>query len=154
MAAEIVMATETHMLELISGMRPDDAAECFVSGSTPEATVRESVGESTVCHAMLVDGAVAAVGGLGEVRGSMIGGHSAQAWLLTSGVVESKKLSFHRAIRLWLEVVSEMVDLVWALVDARYERCLDWLRALGFSTGRTIPIGPNRAPFVYVWKEF
>lgn len=151
---EIVRATVDHARQLVATMRPDDAAECWSTGSTPADVVAQSLRESQVAHTLLIDGKVAALGGYAEPYGAVLGPRVAQVWLLTSKLVEQRKVSFHKGVRLWLQALRlQPIDSVWALVIADYRRCLYWLETLGFEVGSTVRVGPRATQFVYVMKE-
>lgn len=152
MAVELREPTRDDIEELVARIRPMDRLECECMGFTVDAMVRASIDGSIACQAMLIDGQLAAIGGVGAPPGGFIDRHDAPGWLLTTDTVALYPVAFHRAVRQWLLMASALVDSVWALVHADYSVSIKWLERLGFSLGPVLPCGPNRARFIYAHK--
>ncbi len=145
--------TEGHALELGRTLREADAAECAALGLEPSRAPLESWRAADFCTTLLLGGRVAAIGGLRLDAGPALGPRTAQAWVLTSALVEQAPHAFHREVKEGLRQAHRYADVLWNQVDARYFVCLRWLLALGFAVGAARPLGPHGRLFHLVTKE-
>src|SRR3954470_20102838 len=124
-------------------MRREDVAEVLALGFQDARTaVWHSLSQSTVAFALLFDGEVAAVFGVGRAENGV-----ACVWALTGRAVHVHPRAFIRASRPILHMLLSECGVLCNVVDARYEASVRWLRWLGFSVGPAIPIGPEGIPF-------
>lgn len=124
----VVPATPAHMAELQAGLREADKVEVIGMGSTVEESFRVTWRRSLLTQTVLVDGRVAAVGGVG---GSALGGVG-QPWMLTTSLFERIPVFMVkeglRQVDSWLAIFSRLESLV----DARYGRACGFLEVIGF----------------------
>jgi hypothetical protein len=146
---EVVPATDELAAQLVASMRQADVAEVLAHGfDAPATAVAESIRKSAHAFAMLINGEVAAVFGVGPVEPPEDGFPACCCiWALTSRTVDKHPRAFARASR---PIVAALVDhcgTVWNYVDARYTTAVRWLEWLGFRVGAAVPFGPNGEPF-------
>lgn len=152
---EFAPTTKEHLIQLAYTMREADAAECLALGLSRSGAVFDSWKASHCGSTLLVDGQVlACVGLVLEPQSSILAPRRACVWLLTSRLVDGHHVAFHRAAKAWLRRASDVVDVIWNYVDARYAAALRWLRALGFVVHPATPQGPLELPFHLAVKEF
>jgi len=99
--ATIVPATREHAVALAQSMRPADVAEVEAAGQEPLIAVLESIERSEVSWALLHDGVVGTIIGVGPVSVGSIatGGEVGQLWFLTAHSFGKHPRPFMRAIR-------------------------------------------------------
>ena len=151
---QVVPTTKVHTVRLGCWMRPADVAECRALGLGAIEAAYESWKASDYCSTLLVGGEVAAVGGLVLDEGeTALGARRAQAWLLTSKLVDAYPMALHRTAKAWLAQAEQKAGVLWNHVDARYESSLRWLARLGFVVHPARPHGPLELPFHLVTRE-
>lgn len=140
MTIEIVPATMAHARAL--ALRPGDAMEIAALGVTKEAALHDSMVRSLWAETYLVDGAPAAMLGLG--LSAFVGGHGVP-WMLTGPLCERHKKRFlvesRRQVARMLDRISPLVNYV----HADYGRAVRWLEWLGFTLDPPAPL--HGAPF-------
>lgn len=131
---------------LASCLRPGDRAEIDAIGKDPRVVLRASFRSSlTPPRAILVDGEIAAICGLG---GDILSDMGAP-WLMTAHAAERVSprvfLSIARAELAAMLAVKPQLEN-W--VDARYGKAVRLLEVLGFAVdAEPVPVGPKRAMF-------
>lgn len=150
----VVPTTRQHTVRLGCWMRPADVAECRALGLGAIEAAYESWRASAFASTLLIDGEVAAIGGLVLDDGeTALAPRRGQAWLLTSGLVDTYPMALHRTAKAWLHVAERHAAVLWNHVDARYESSLRWLARLGFVVHPARPHGPLEQPFHLVTRE-
>lgn len=148
MTPQVVPAVPAHMDELAQDLREGDRIEIIGMGSTVEHSLRLTWRRSLMTTAVLVDGRVAAVGGVG---GSAVGG-TGQPWMLTTTLFERIPIFMVkegiRQTQGWLRIFERLESLV----DARYGRACGYLEVLGFQLERAQMI-PAGIPVRRFWIE-
>jgi hypothetical protein len=131
-------------------MRPGERAEAIAMGKEPRRLLRASYRNSLVPpKAAFVDGAIAAIWGLG---GDILSDTGAP-WLVTAGAIERVPVSFVRIARLELMLMLEVRPHLENYVAADYRKAIRLLETLGFILEVPEPIGPKRALFRRFWIE-
>lgn len=133
---EVVKATEAHLVEVAAHMRPGDRLEVEEAdefGLGPLAVLRASVALSDSARTLLIDDVPAAVFGVT---------HGHRPWALTAEVVDRHPVAFFKASKRLLADMLRRYPRLEQCVDARYERAVAWLAALGF----TIATDPHPCP--------
>lgn len=131
----IVPASFDHIVGL--ELRAEDAAEVAAFGVTKDGALRESIARSLWAETYLVDGAPAAIVGLG--RSALLGGHGVP-WALTGPAVERhRKLFLVESRRQVARMRDEAAPLV-NYVHAGHRRALRWLAWLGFAIEPARPL--------------
>lgn len=142
MAPEFTPVTPGLVKKLADSMREADALECRALGLSPLEAVSSSVIASTDSVALVREGEVLAIAGL-LLETRLLGPRVAQAWVLTSRLVDTYPMSFHRAARAFLRAAALQADVLYNRVDARYVRSVRWLEQLGFVVLPPRPYGPE-----------
>lgn len=136
-----------HARELADHMRAEDRAEVEAMGHTPhEAMERALQVSGRDCYAMLIDGKVAAVGGVATFN---LLARAGSPWLLTTVLVEKHPKEFYRITRQAVSILRDQFDYLVNLVDTRHEKAMRWLRRLGFHV-EPQPIKINSVMFVRI----
>ncbi|MDP2270919.1 MAG: hypothetical protein Q8K32_09325 [Archangium sp.] len=151
---EFRRTTKLDTIRLGCWLRPADAAEVHALGLGSIEACFESWKRSQFATTMLVQGEVAACAGLVLEQVSALVPRRAQVWLLTSIVVDTAPMAFHRGMKQLLAGCAAHTDFLWQHVDARYESSLRWLARLGFVVHPPRPHGPHQLPFHLVTREF
>lgn len=139
----VVPATAEHARELAPTMRKEDAAEVLASsGRTPLEALLASLEASPYCRALLFDGRVAALFGVGPGPEGL-----GIVWLLTGELVEGHKQAFLDTCRPEIGKMLEVHPVLGNLVDARYVRSVRWLKRLGADIREAVPFGVAGLPF-------
>lgn len=150
----IQRAVRAHVEELAGAIRLEDAAEVRALGFEPLEAVEYAVCVSVEAYALLFDGAVAALFGVGRLAGpdTALGGdlRRGDVWLLSSTVVNRYRKQYVRSTRLIIRWLLERYDYLEARVDARYTGALRWVRHLGFSVDEPRVYPESDAPFCHV----
>lgn len=142
---DIVRATGVHAEELVRTMRQADVEECVAAGFPGGGSALYiSLQNSAHAWAVLFDGQVAAIVGVDPL--SWYDG-AALIWALTGEAVERAKLAYMRVSRWFVDALLEHYTALINVVDARYERALAWLAALGFAVGPPVPHASTGVPF-------
>lgn len=144
---QVVPATAAHAEALAPVLRPEDADELFALGLDPGAHLREAVATSELALAVIFDGEVAMLVGLGQQWVSPEGRRTSCVWALSGPGVEKHKKAFLRTSRAVLAQLLERSEVLWNFVDVRYAAALRWVKWMGFSVGPSRCIGPNAAFF-------
>ena len=125
-------------------MRAADLQECEASGQ-PDA-LRAVVSACLVSPwrwTLMIDHRVAAIAGVTHELEP--GKHS--LWMLTSTVVDHRKVSFYRETRLLLLLLNQEFECLANMVDARNTASIEWLQRLGVELGPSVPHGPYNMAF-------
>lgn len=93
---------------------------------------------------MDIDGEFAAVGGLGGCFLSEVG----EPWLYTTPTIEKYPFLALRVARAMIDTMAETTPRLEGFIFADYPQGIRFLRALGFSFGETVAMGPRGAPFI------
>lgn len=149
---KLYWATRRDAVKLGLSLRDADAAEVRALGMTPLEATFMSWQRSDVAVTLALDPApssdVVAMAGL-----ELSAKREAQAWLLTSPLVERFPMAFHRAAKQWLAIAARYADVLWNRVDLRYARAVRYLEALGFKRGAVDLVQPSGLPFVVMRRE-
>lgn len=155
MAAEVrvqlVEPTREFAAQLAPLLRADDVRECIAaSGEGPLASLYGSLARSTVVRACTFDGEPAAMWGVAPVQWAADTRPVrpvAVCWLLGGEVLEEHPWTFWKLCRPGLAELAVHFPVLFNYVDARYQKCLRWARALGFEVLPAQPFGTAGLPF-------
>lgn len=144
----VVPAKPSHMAQLQPRLREADRLEIIGMGSTVEDAFRTTWRQSLLTRTVLVDGRVAAVGGVG---GSPLG-PVGQPWMLTTALFERIPVFMvkegRRQVETWLAIFPRLESIV----DARYGRACGFLEAIGFQLEEPVMI-PAGVAVRRFWRE-
>lgn len=154
-ALTIRPARPADVAALAPHLRQADADEVrAAAGASPHAALQASYDRSPAPLAAVAAGRVVALMGVVPLPSDPSQG---TIWLLGSADLVAFQLSFWRACLATLPVLVAPYRRVLAVVDARYEASLRWLRHLGFSRhGSTVRgAGPGGLPMVVMerWSD-
>lgn len=134
---QIVDADPCHLRALARTLRSADAAEVAAYGSgSAMKVIWHSWKRSTIRKTVLVDGEVAAVGG---VVGSLMGGKG-MPWLLTSPAIERMPVTFARELRREVAGALAAYPELENYVHAPYRRALRLMEWAGFVVEPAEPV--------------
>lgn len=130
-------------------MRQADADEVLASdGMTPSEALWASIQNSDECSTFLINGQVAAIFGAVVIREDFLGPPlCAQAWMLTSDVVDRYPILFARVSMAVAHMMAEKYGCLLNAVDARYGAALRWAEWVGFEVSEPRPWGKSGKPF-------
>ncbi len=141
MVPTVTPATWQHAAELAQTMRAGDVAECVAFGySDALDALVTAVAFSTEAWTVRFDDEIAAMLGVTEAHGGAI------LWCLTGEVVERAKLTFMRSSHRLVNALLTKYRRLANLVDARYQRAIDWIECLGFTVGAVVAHPETGAP--------
>ena len=144
-SVEIVPARPEHVALLAPVTREADRQEVWASSrSTPEQALVKGLAVSSRAWTVFFNGEVAAMWG---VSPAAILSSTGVPWLLSSPAVDRHPVTFLRGSRALVDDLHDGYPVLRNYVDARYERCIRWLRWLGFAVEPAVPVGPARLPF-------
>ncbi len=143
MTYEIVECTPSHIREIGPRLRAGDAREITCLGLSVRSVLWQTYRHGLMRRAVLVDGTIAAVWGVG---GSALGGIG-NPWLLTAPEIERIKVSFVREARAEIAEMTRVFPKLENYVAAEYVKACRFLELLGFSLDAPFPHGPNAALF-------
>ena len=134
----IVPATIVHVHKLAASIREADAQEARSMGGDPRRLLRASFRSSLYSRAVIIDGEVAAVGGLsGDVLSD-----EGRPWLVTGKAIE------RLTPRQYLEEAHRQVGILLSIkprlenyVAADYRKAVRLLEVLGFDLDSAAPFG-------------
>jgi hypothetical protein len=143
--AEIAVRTP-HAVDigrLVAGMRAADVAEMEAFGLTDRAAVvRQSVSGAAFCHAFVVDGELAGIGGLGRWPGG-----EGCPWFLGTPVVRRRARSLMRPAAAYIARMLRVYPVLLNFVHAENTVAVAWLRHLKFEVQPAAPYGSRGALF-------
>jgi hypothetical protein len=135
--------TSADAVELACHMRGLDRQELWSSDrQTPAEALRIAIETSEVCRTLLIDGEVAAMFGVREMRPDV-----GLIWMLTSSTVDRKPFAFWRTMRTELLQLLRVYPALANMVDARYTQAVESLRRVGFTIHPSEPYGADALPF-------
>lgn len=146
----IIPATPAHAAALAPLLRPEDAAELDALGVDAGEIIAASIANSLEAWTWMADDEPGAIFG---VSSQQTMGAEGFAWVLTGRAVENHLLTFCRGYRFHVKRFADMFPRLVNYVDARHEKALRWLAALGFVIEPPAPFGPKAAPFCRVVME-
>ena len=145
MAVVIEPARPEHVALLAPVMREADRREVWASSrSTPEQALRNGLTISSRAWTVFFEGEVAAMWGVAPLT---LMSDTGAPWLLSSAAVDRHPVTFLRHSRALVGDMQDGYAVLRNYVDARYTKCIRWLRWLGFSIEPAEPIGWDRVPF-------
>lgn len=152
MKAEIVIATEEHIIEVANKARPEDKAELWAATmSTPIVTLRRGLEHSDTAYAGLLDGMAVCVWGVAPV--CLLTGLGAP-WMVGTSDLDIHATKFLRRCRAPLLELFSGYDRLENYVDARNTKAIRWLKFMGFTINNDPqPYGMFSLPFYKFWKE-
>lgn len=148
--------TVQHAIALAQTLRAEDREEVAAYGMMPLQCLAYSVQASDYCVAILLDGQVAALGGIKVGTGEgFLEGPVGQAWMLTGEACDRWPKAFVKAARYVLPGLQKHAGCpeVRNWVDARYTGAIRLLETMGFEILAKQPYGPNQLPFVLVSRR-
>lgn len=149
MRHEVVDAKLAHLHALQRTLRAQDRALMAEARVKPRHVMFELWCNSPLRRAFLIDGIVAAVGG---VVGSMLGPMGI-VWLVTGAALERNPFAVVRAARDELRAMLVRYPVLTSEVAADDARAVKFARRLGFAFGEAHPMPPSEARFYPVWIE-
>lgn len=144
MEVRIVAAEEEHVRELGKCLRADDAAEITCFDKQPHKMLWRGYRNSLMTKAAIVEGAVAAMWGIGGTPLGSIG----NPWLMTSHACEL--VSPLRFVRIYQSEVHKMLSIFPVLVNfvaANYTKSIRVLENVGFIVDKPQQLGPHNVMF-------
>lgn len=131
--------------ELAANLREADREEVIAqTGRDPSEAIAHSIAMSSPCWTARIDGELAAIFGCAPV--SLIG-PIGMPWLLGTPVLDRHPRAVISYSRPYLAVMFDAYPQMLNWVDARNERSIRWLKALGFRFHDAAPHGPLGLPF-------
>lgn len=144
--AQLLPATLEHAEALARAMRPEELAELEAAGLEPLEAVEMSMRKSDASFAVLVDGQVGAMFGVGPLAG--VSERVGQVWFLTGTDFPKHRRAYVRVARSAIAAMLELYPVLFNIIDARYAAAVRWAKWLGFDVGEPQPYGPAGVPFV------
>lgn len=142
---DIVPATLEHARDLAPRLRPADVAEIeAASGRDGEHALSEAIERGVWSEALVLDGKVEAIGGLGAV--SLLFGPGIP-WLLGSSKMVERARWFLAESRRQVARMLEHYGQLQNQVDARNLASIRYLKRLGFTIEPPAPWGVAGLPF-------
>ncbi len=147
---KVIRATEEHARELAPDLRPEDVAELEALGlNEPLEVLLHGVRDSDVAASALVDGAIAAMFGVKEIRGSLVTGPSVgQLWFLTGHAFARAPLAVTKAARRCVSSLLATYPMLVNAIDARYTSALRFAQLLGAQLLEPRSLGPAASSFI------
>lgn len=138
------MPEERHVQALLADLAEDDRRELLAQGVNPEWGIRTSIENSSEVVAISGDGQLGCIVGLVET-----GGLSPQVypWLLGTNYMQRFPLTVWKLSKKLIRRWTSQHPYMYNFVDARHERAIAWLRALGAEFEYLPAYGPYRRPF-------
>jgi hypothetical protein len=134
-----------HAADLAPRLRAADLAEIeAASGRAPGDVLAESVDRAVWSEALLIDGRIEAIGGLGTL--SMMFGPGIP-WMVGSDRITERRRWFLSESRRQVEQMLARYDRLENRVDARNAPAIRYLRWLGFTLQSATPWGHAGLPF-------
>ena len=131
-------------------MRRATPHQAEAAGLNPKRALWKSFHQSIQAWAVYVEGeGIAAVFGIGGCFLSEVG----EPWMFTTALVEKYPFALLRVARDIVEKMTDITPKLEGLIFAEYAQGTRFLRALGFSFGETVKVGPHKAPFVKFSRE-
>lgn len=137
-------ATRADVARMSRLARPATPHQAIAAGLNPKQLLWKSFHSSIEAWAMDIDGEFAAVGGLGGCFLSEVG----EPWLYTTPAIEKYPYLALRVARAMIDTMAEITPRLEGFIFADYPQGIRFLRALGFSFGETVAMGPRGAPFI------
>lgn len=138
-------------------MRPADIAELQAAcGATPVQGLKSGFKVSEICMTATIDDRVIAMFGVArdEAVSKEIGVSYGNIWFLGSDESVSDARFFMRESRAWLDLMGTKYDALGNTVDARNEKHVRWIRAMGFEFIDTFNnYGPGNHTFLRFYKN-
>lgn len=142
-SARPAVPTTAHINELITNIRPDDAAEIRGLGHSPLA-LHMSVQISEFATTMLTpEGAVAGIVGVVDE-----GNRTGQIWMVCTPAIEKYPLTFVRNARKWLPFIEQNYDLLHNIVSIDNEVHKRLIKNMGFKGLRYVQPPPYYKPYI------
>lgn len=134
----IVPTLPSHIDRLGRSLRANDEREITCLGLNPHRMLWRSYRVALWRETVLIDGEVAAIGGVGGTALGIVG----RPWMLTSPIAETiSPLSF---VRIFKQEVAQMLQLFPVLtnyVHAEYQGAVRLLELAGFTLDEPVPFG-------------
>ena len=141
---EAVAATEDHVRELVANIRPSDAEEIRALGEDPLPSMIKSLKVSRDPVAVLSDGRVISIFGVGVP--SLLSDLGVP-WMIGAAELPRHKKALLKASRAWVWQARHEYRYLCNYVDARHHSAIRWLRWMGFAIEAPAPFGPLKMPF-------
>lgn len=129
---QIEEADESHAREIYHNLSAYGKEDLHVSGADLER-LRHEINCSTICHAAIWDGQVAALWG---VRPHSMFAGDGYIWLVSSSAVEAHPFQFIRYAKIIMDGLLDLFPTLHGIVLPKDERNIRWLRLLGFTVGK------------------
>jgi hypothetical protein len=137
---------------LVANMRDDDRKEIEALGMSPLGSMEHSIKHSHFAKTVVVEGEIAII--FGAVFTSVLTG-KAMPWFCTSKVVDKHLMWFARYTKRYLPLYFSRYECLENIVDARYNKSINWLKWLGFKVDPPIQVEPYGEMFCkFTLKEF
>ena len=138
----VIPGREDHAEQLKGRLRPKDHLEVlWATGQKPDDVLAESWRTSHLRWAIINEGRVLGIFGLGRAEGVGV------PWLLGSPELDQYGFAFARQslhyLRIMLDVCPFLINHVWSGNDTS----IKWLKWCGFEFGELVAHGPAREPF-------
>jgi len=130
-------ATENDTSTVASLLREEDRLEVqATSGRDPALVMLDGIRHGAECW--LVSNAAGeplCIWGVVDSFESVLDGRVGCIWMLTTTHVERHKKEFFRASKAMVASLLRDWDVLFNLIDCRYERAIEWGRRIGFEFG-------------------
>lgn len=143
-AVEVREVSPGDVEALVAGMREADRIEVEACGHRPAEALADAIARSMPCWTATINGQVACIFGVAPL--SLLGGLGAP-WMLGTVLLDRHPRALMTHCRPYLNRMREVFPRLVNFVDARNERSIRWLKALGFRFHEAAPHGPFGLPF-------
>jgi hypothetical protein len=141
-------ATVEDAIILGQALRGADRAEVVAAtGLDPADVVIWSVERSEECWAVWFDGELGCIYGASGLSESILEGSRADAWCLTTPVIEEHARAFWEACYAWIPELLQRWDVIENWIDTRHVKAIRWAEKLGFRLETPKPFGPEGVLF-------
>jgi hypothetical protein len=120
-------------------MRQEDKDEIWhLARKTPEEALRDAYDTCPYNRAVLLEGRVVCIFGIGGEKGGV-----GVPWMLASPLLTKIKKPFLRECKAWLDEMSEGYTSLYNAAWSKNTVHIQWLRWLGFEIKPAVPMGPD-----------
>lgn len=129
-------------------MRQEDKDEIWhLARMTPEEALTQAYRICDFNRAVLLDGKVVCIFGVGGIKGQV-----GIPWMLASPLLTKIRKTFLRESREWLEAMSEGYPLMANFAWSKNTEHIRWLKWLGFTMLEPRPMGPDGEYYIEFYK--
>lgn len=130
MTAKIVQAGAEHVGPVVKDLRVYDQTDVERVGLEVEETIRSAIRDSMFSWTGIKDDQVLCIFG---VKCASLTSDEGYLWMVTTSLVEQHQFTFVRHSQLVVEALRHDFRRIHGMVDARYDRSIQWIKWLGFT---------------------